>query len=268
MNLGGKSVLITGAGSGIGRAVSVIMAGKGARLTLVGRRRPPLEETADLVRRAGGEAEIVAGDVADAATRRRAIETAVARFGGIDLLVNNAGNVRAARLEHTSEAEIAAMIEVNLHAPILLTRDTLPALRKSGDAAIVLVSSGIGLVGMPFYSAYAAVKAGIAHFGEALRRELLGEGIHVMTVYPAATDTPMMSTSKVGEELGTVLEPAEAVAAALVAGLEAGEREVVRGGEARLAMIAANRARPSEIDQQFQNLKPKLERAVKDHRAF
>ncbi len=268
MNLERKSVLLTGAGSGIGRATAVLLAAKRARLTLLGRRLAPLEETAGLVRQGGGETEIVVGDIADGATRQRAIAAAVVRFGGIDLLVNNAGNVRAGRLERISEDDIAAMIEINLHAPILLTRDALPALRKSGDAAIVLVSSGIGLVGMPFYSAYAAVKAGIAHFGEALRRELAGEGIHVMTVFPAATDTPMMASSKAGADLGVVLEPPEAVAAALVAGLEAGEREVIRGGDARRALIAANRERPWEVDERFRVSKAKFEAAVRGHRAM
>ena len=101
--------------------------------------------------------------------------------------------MRAGRLEATSEAEIEAMVTVDLLAPILLTRAALPALRASGDAAVVNVTSGIALMGAPFYTTYAAVKAGLARFGEALRRELKGEGVHVLTIYPGATDTPMMS---------------------------------------------------------------------------
>ena len=93
------------------------------------------------------------------------------------MLVNNAGSVRAGRLEDVDADEVRSQIEINLIAPILLTQAALPALRKSGDAVVVNVSSGFGLVGMPFYAAYAATKAGIAHFGEALRRELYGEGV-------------------------------------------------------------------------------------------
>jgi NAD(P)-dependent dehydrogenase (short-subunit alcohol dehydrogenase family) len=145
-----------------------------------------LQRTAQLVQvRAGGFAEIVVGDVTDEAVRGAAIETARRRFGRLDILVNNAGNVRAGRLDKIDVSEIRAMIEVDLVAPILFAREALPALRESGEAAIVNVSSAIALVGVPFYTTYAAVKAGLARFGEALRRELLGEGVHILTVIPA-----------------------------------------------------------------------------------
>ncbi|MGI9049693.1 MAG: SDR family NAD(P)-dependent oxidoreductase, partial [Rubrobacteraceae bacterium] len=229
MDLSNKSVLVTGAGSGIGRAVAVELGRKGARLTLTGRREEPLQETAELVKEAGGEARAVAGDVTDEKSREEIIRGATEGFGGLDVLVNNAGNVRAGRLENIDAGDVQSQIEVNLLAPILLTRAALPALRENGDAAIVNVSSGFGLVGMPFYATYAATKAGIAHFGEALRRELFGEGVHVMTIYPGATETPMMDSNEAGADLGFEYESAEAVAGALVAGLEAGELEVVRG---------------------------------------
>ena len=121
-------------------------------------------------------------------------------LGGLDILVNNAGGVRAGRLEVTTEAEIDAMLTVDLLAPILITRAAMPSLRTSGDAMVVNVTSGIALMGVPFYATYAAAKAGLARFGEALRRELKGEGIHVLTVYPGSTDTPMMKTNRAGPE--------------------------------------------------------------------
>lgn len=262
MNVSNRSVLVTGAGSGIGRATAVALARKGARLTLTGRREEPLEETARLVEEAGGEAQAVLGDVADAEARDRVVQAAVECFGGLDVLVNNAGNVRAGRLEDLQAGEIQSQIEVNLLAPLLLTRAALPALRESGNATIVNVSSGFGLVGMPFYSVYAATKAGIAHFGEALRRELFGEGVHVMTIYPGATDTPMMESNEGGPELGFEYESAEDVAEALVAGLEAGELEVVRGAEDRSAMTQMSREQPRELDEQVAQIKGDLERAV------
>jgi uncharacterized oxidoreductase len=268
MNLANQSILITGAGSGIGRATAVALARKGARLTLFGRRQEPLEETARLIQEAGGEAKVVTGDITDASARERAIQMATEHFGGLDVLINNAGNVRAGRLETTELEDIRAQIEVNLTGPILLTRAALPALRSSKDAAIVNVSSAIGLVGMPFYATYAATKAGIAHFGEALRRELFGEGIQVMTVYPGATDTPMMDSTEAGPELGFEYEPAEAVADALVEGLETKKLEVIRGGEARSAMIAANREHPQEVDAQLAQMKEELEKATTNHRSI
>ncbi len=268
MQLQGTVALVTGAGSGIGRATALALAGKGVKLVLFGRTRSKLDDTAAAVAASGGCAVVVTGDVTDAAARGTAIECALSHFGRLDILVNNAGNVRAGRLEAVPEAEIRAMIDVDLLAPILLAREALPALKRSGDAAIVNVSSAIALVGAPFYTTYAAVKAGLARFGESLRRELLDEGVHVLTIYPGATDTPMMATNKAGPELGFSRETPQAVAAALVAGLEENVLEVIRGGEVRLAMIATNRDRPQDVDERFRKLKPDLEKAVADHRAI
>jgi len=239
---------------------------------LIGRREEPLQETANLAndagRETGGEAQVVSGDITDPTTRERVIKAAIESFGGLDVLVNSAGAVRAGRLENVDVEEIRAQIEANLVAPILLTRVALPALRQSGDAAVVNMSSGLGLVGMPFYSVYGATKAGIAHFGEALRRELFGEGVHVMTVYPGATETPMMESSEAGPELGVEYEPPEDVAEALVAGLEAGELEIVRGAEDRSALTQMSREQPRELDEQVAQIKGDLERAVANHRSL
>jgi uncharacterized oxidoreductase len=178
------------------RELALLLASKGAGLVLTGRRPEPLAETAQLVEAAGAQVRTVAGDVGDADHRRAALTEAERAFGGLDVLVNNAGNVAAGRLDSISEAEVRAMIEVNLVAPILLTRAALPLLRASGDGLVVNVASGIALVAMPFYGIYAAAKGGLSQFGEALRRELSGEGVRVMTAYPAATETAMMASSK------------------------------------------------------------------------
>ena len=160
------------------------------------------------------------------------------------------------------------MIDIDLVAPILLTRAALPALRASGEAMVVNIASGIALIGAPFYTTYAATKAGLARFGEALRRELKGEGIHVLTAYPGATDTPMMQSNRAGADLGFSREPASTVADAIVEGIEADAFEVIRGGEARALMIALNRDDPAAVDERFLGLKPALEEAVKDHSAL
>jgi short-subunit dehydrogenase len=160
------------------------------------------------------------------------------------------------------------MLNIDLFAPILLTRAALPSLRASGDAMVVNITSGIALMGAPFYATYAAAKAGLARFGEALRRELNGEGIHVLTVYPGATDTPMMKTNRAGPELGFSREPASAVAEATIEGIEAGAFEVIRGGEARAQMIALNRDDLAAIDERMLAMKQPLEEAVKDHSAL
>jgi NAD(P)-dependent dehydrogenase (short-subunit alcohol dehydrogenase family) len=113
MKLEGKEAIVTGAGSGIGRAVSIALAGRGAPVFLFGRRRDKLVETARLVEQRRGSAEIVVGDVADEDARRTALNAAQRRFGRIDILVNNAGNVRGGRLDRIEVSEIRAMIEVD-----------------------------------------------------------------------------------------------------------------------------------------------------------
>ena len=152
------------------------------------------------------------------------------------------------------------MIDVNLVAPIL-TRAALPALRQSGDATVVNIASGIALSGTPSYPTYAAVKAGVASFGESLRRELNGEGLHVLTAYPGGTDTPMVTPNRAGPELGFSREPTSAVADAISCGIETGAFEVIRGGEARAQMIALNHENPAAVDERVLGLKPALEEA-------
>lgn len=267
MNLKGKRVLVTGGSSGIGYAIAELMLKSGARVVITGRRLKVLREASQRLAD-HGHVEHIAADVSTEEGRKATLAAALTSLGGLDVLVNNAGGVRAGRLEDTTEAEIRAMIEVDLVAPILLTRAALPALRASGEGMVVNVTSGIALVAAPFYATYAGVKAGLAKFGEALRRELKGEGVHVMTVYPGATETPMMSSNRAGPELGFTREPASAVAEAVIDGIERGAFEVIRGGEARAKMIALNRDDPAALDKRFLDLKPALADAVRDHSAL
>jgi len=268
MKLAGSKVLVTGGSSGIGLAIARILAAKGAHVLISGRRRDVVEAAAAQLRADGGRVDAVAADVTAADGLAATMAAVEATLGGLDVLVNNAGGVRAGRLEDTSEREIRAMIEVNLVAPILLTRAALPLLRQSGQGMVVDVSSAIALVGLPFYATYAAAKAGIAHFGEALRRELTGEGVHVMTAYPGATDTPMMASSRAGADQGFGRESAADVAAAIVLGIEEEALQVVRTNEARGQMVALNRQDPAAVDARFAELKPALEEAVRDHAAL
>lgn len=268
MNLNGKCVVVTGGSSGIGLALAQLLAARGAQVLIVGRRAQRLNEAANELGKSGCTVKTFAGDVTNGADRTRLIETAIAELGGIDILVNSAGAVRAGRLEVITEGEIRAMMEVDLIAPILLTREALPHLRKSGDSLVVNVTSAAALTGIPFYGTYAATKAGLARFGEALRRELKGEGVHVITVYPVATDTPMMASSKAGVDLGFGREAVADVANAIIAGIETNAFEVARGGEARAKVISINHENPAALDDHFFAMKNALEDATKDHRAL
>lgn len=159
MNIRGKRVLITGGSSGICLALAHALLGKGAQVVITGRRADILATAVQELQQIGTPVYSVTADVATPAGRTTTLKEAVSLLGGLDILVNNAGGVRAGRLENIPEAELQAMIDVDLVAPILLTRAALPALRASGQAMIVNVTSGIALIGVPFYATYAATKA-------------------------------------------------------------------------------------------------------------
>ncbi|NII10811.1 SDR family NAD(P)-dependent oxidoreductase [Oleiagrimonas sp. C23AA] len=268
MQINGKRIVITGGSSGIGYALARSLLARGAHVLIVGR---DADKAAQAARRLSDEGRTVHAVVADVATDAgRAAILAGARhhLGGLDVLVNNAGGVRAGRLETIDADTIRQMIDVNLLAPILLTRQALPMLRESGDAVVLNVASAIALVGMPFYTIYAATKAGLARFSEALRRELKHEGVHVITAYPGGTDTPMMRNNRAGPDLGFSLEPATDVAEAIADGLATEAFEVIRGGPARTEMVALNRTDPGALDARFAGLKAALEEAVSDHSAM
>ncbi len=268
MNLAGKRVLITGGSSGIGLALAEELCARGAAVVITGRREGAVREAVSHLRAKRGRAEGIAADVTAEAGRLASVQETLDVLGGLDVLVNNAGGVRASRLEKTTEEDIRTMLDVNLLAPILLTRLALPHLRAAGEAMVVNITSAAALIGMPFYATYCAAKAGFAQFGEALRRELSGEGVKVLTVYPSGTETPMMRTSRAGPELGFAREPAAAVVQAVVAAMQADEIELVRGDQTRAEMVELNWNNPVALDERFASMKAGLEEAVQDHRAL
>lgn len=273
MNITGKSALITGAGNGVGRAIAVAFARKGVRLTLSDRFEQRLRDTAQQVEDVSREVrpddvpevQLIPSDVPDS-WRERVIRMVLERFGTLDILVNNVNLVQGGRLETIEAEQLRAQLDANLISPIYYTRAALPALRQSGEAAIVNVSSVMGRLGLPFYATYAAAKAGLAGFSEALRRELAGEGIQVVTVYPSAIAAPLPDDAGLGPEEGFEHEPPEALAAALVAALERGESEVIGGSEKIAALIGRNREQAREVDADLAGKKEALERFATAHR--
>ncbi|MGI8946619.1 MAG: SDR family NAD(P)-dependent oxidoreductase, partial [Ornithinimicrobium sp.] len=200
-------------------------------------------------------------DLTEPGAPERVVASARAEFGGVDVLMNNAGQrprrpARGHRGVRGRGPDCAHPDGADPAHPRCAA-----SLRESERGLVINISSGIGLIGMPFYATYAAAKAGIAHFGEALRRELYGEGVHVLTVYPGATSTPMMESSKAGAEEGFEYESPEAVADATVDAILDGSLTVVRGGQRRRDMIATNREDPASVDQVLAERKPLLEKA-------
>lgn len=264
MKIQGKKVLITGGSSGIGLALAMQLGSQGARLVITGRKEAQLKYALQALKEQAIDVQGVQGDVTNPGSREAAISLALQSFGGLDLLVNNAGAVAAGRLESLDDDAIRTMFETNLIAPVMLTRDALPLLRASGDALIVNISSGMGLLAFPFYSVYAASKAGIARFGESLRRELDGEGISVLNVFPVATDTSMMKTARVI----TPMETPDAVAEAIVEAILTRQRQVIRGDAQRQTMIALDRDNPEALDEMVRERKQGMEVATKAHRSL
>ncbi|WP_062069810.1 SDR family NAD(P)-dependent oxidoreductase [Demequina sediminicola] len=266
MDLNNRHGIVTGAGQGIGRALAVELAGQGGHLLLVGRTEETLTETAKRVEAAGGTAEILVQDLG----RPEAIDAvlaAVEPWDTVDTLVNNAGNVRAGRLEETTAADVQSMIDLNLVAPLQLTRALLPKLRAStgeSGSLILNISSEIALVAMPFYAVYAATKSGVAAFGEAMRRELSGTGVHVATVYPGATDTDMMASQNADWER----RPVSAVVADVLAGLAADEHEITATAPEAHDTHRLNATDPLKVDAAIVPGLDDLEAAVKDHRSI
>ena len=266
-----RSVLLSGAGNGIGRALATELAERSCRLTLVGPRAAALEDVAALVREHGGQVHVVTADLTAPGVPVRVVNAAVERFGGVEVLVNNAGNVRVGRREPLEEAEVAAQIALDLIAPVLLTGSALPALRACGEALVVNVSSGIGLVELPYYATYAATEAGIAHIGDSLRRQLSGEGVRVLDVCCGATITPTMGNTRIGSAQGVGFESTEDVVAAVLEGIDASELRggrLVRGEPTRHRMITFVRENLAAGDEISTARDGTLEQAVTDHSAL
>ena len=271
MDLQNRRGIVTGAGSGIGRALAVGFASRGGRLLLAGRRSGPLAETAALVTAAGGDARVLACDVTASHAPEQAVEAALDAFGALDLLINNAGNVRAGRLEDHSVEDIRAMVELNLIAPILLARQAVPHLRTAGEqrpSLVVTIASGIALVPLPFYATYAATKSGVAAFGHSLRRELHESGVHVATVYPGATATAMMNSSAAGEDLGFGRRPVDDVVDDILTALGRGEHEINTSLPARRALQQLHARDPLAVDEALAPRLGELEAAVRAHRSI
>lgn len=237
-----KTVLITGAGSGIGRALAIEGARLGFDLILVGRTQAKLEATAALIPDA--KTTILPADITKVQGRAAIVGAA---GGRLDILINNAGTLKVGHFSEMDDAALESMISTNLSAPIALTRDMLPALTAAGGR-IVNVGSVFGDIGFPFFAGYSATKFGLRGFSDAIRRELSGTGVHVTYIAPRATHTAAE------EEFAALIEPmqiridsVERVASQAWAAILSGKRESFAKGKDHF-FVKIQRLFPSIID--------------------
>lgn len=200
--LEGKVAIVTGASSGIGRATAKLFAEEGARVVAAARRQALLDELAAEIERGGGEAVAVAGDVRGDEFAERLVKTAVDRFGGLDVAVNNAGTLGPAAPTHdTTIEDWNDAVATNLTAAYLAARHQVPAMLDRGAGSLVFTSSFVGFtVSFPGKAAYAAGKAGMIGLVKTLAVELGPQGIRANALLPGGTDTDMYTAFATTEE--------------------------------------------------------------------
>jgi len=186
-----RVVLVTGAGTGIGRAIALGFAGEGAHVVAVGRRSAPLEAVAAEAAGLPGRIEPFPGDVADRGLGARLAAHLAAGPGCLDALVHNAGVFAPDRLETLDEATFERTLAINLAGPLFLTRDLMPWLVKGDDPAVVLVSSNLGVKPIANTLSYSVSKAALNHAVLCLAPELGAAGVRVAAVSPGVIDTPI-----------------------------------------------------------------------------
>lgn len=247
MQLEGKSVLITGAGSGIGRAIAAAASRRGAILTLIGRRPDALEETrAHLAH--PDMARLIACDITQATDRTRLKTVMTDEVGRLDVLVNNAGIVTVGPIERLLDEEIRAVIETNLVAPMALTRDLIRLLEAGAPSRVVNVGSMFGDIAYPLFAAYSASKFGLRGWSDALRRELEPMKVGVTYVAPRATRTAAATRfESLIEPFGMTLDDPAKVGETIVRGIERDARVIYPLGPERL-FVLVQRLFPGLVD--------------------
>ena len=251
--------VVTGAGSGIGRALAVEADRRGYRLLLCGRRLEALQATRALL--TSGDGLVVPADVTDP-SGRLVIHRAVDGIGGsLDLLVHCAGLVQPALLSETADHDLERMLQTNLAAPLLLTRDLRDPLAAAAGR-IVFVGSTLGIIGHPYFSAYCATKHGLYGLADSLRRELAEEGIGVTYAAPRAVRTAASEGySAIARALNMRMDAPEDVAADIMNGVEKGVPTIYPRGMERI-YIGIQRLFPGLIDQSLMQAGRKVRTAA------
>ncbi|AGP60578.1 SDR family NAD(P)-dependent oxidoreductase [Streptomyces rapamycinicus] len=198
--LGDRGVIVTGAGSGIGRATALTFAAEGAKVLVADLDRDGAEQVVTAIGAAGGVARAVVGDLGDQRVVDEVVATAIEAFGGLDVLVNNAGIMdRFSTVADTDDTEWDRVLRINLTAPFMLTRAALPHMLAAGRGAIVFTASEASLRGSTAGAAYTASKHGVVGLVKSLAVMYREQGIRANAIAPGGTATAMRVDARPGE---------------------------------------------------------------------
>jgi NAD(P)-dependent dehydrogenase (short-subunit alcohol dehydrogenase family) len=190
--LAGKVALITGGGTGIGRAIALAFAREGASVCVAGRRFEKLREVTREIEKAGGKGLAMECDVTRASEVERAVRGTTERFGRLNVLVNNAGALHVSTVEGISEEEWDRLMTVNVKGPFLMSRAVLPEFRKCGGGAIVNIGSVLGLYAVKDRAAYAASKGAVTMLTKSMALDHAHENIRVNCICPSVVETDLV----------------------------------------------------------------------------
>ena len=238
--------VITGAGSGIGRALALALAERRCHLAIADRNAEPLAETAMRARQRGITVSEHVFDVADADATKRFPDEVLAQHGRASILVNNAGVALGGRFEDVSLEDIEWLFGINFWGPVRLCKGFLPILRREKAAHIVNISSLFGLIAPPGQAAYSGAKFALRGFSEALRHELADSPVSLSVVHPGGIKTAIASSARVSDEVAANIDPAqkdrfekflkmppEDAAAIILAGIESRAPRILVGSDAK-----------------------------------